>query len=224
MSSAGAEAPILFSGPLVRAILASEKTQTRRLPRCSVVHDSVSALHGRPFVPPNAKLIDPRTGEHERETETEALTRIGAHSIGTRLWVRETWTLWGWGGVGGDAVVKYAAGGARACAAPPGYEPPQTVQAGNNAPSIFMPRWASRLTLEITDVRLERLQAITDADIRAEGIVAAGFVEPGQSLRDAWATGWDRINGGRHKPERPTLWASNPWVIAYDFRVIGGVS
>ena len=158
------------------------------------------------------------------------LERLGAHPVGARLWVRETWSAVRY--IGADAepgrrrwlVVYSATGDWLPRWAPADWEPPQAVQAGNRAPSIFMPRWASRLTLEVTGARLERLQAITDADIRAEGIVAAGFVEPGQSLRDAWATGWDRINGGRHKPERPTLWASNPWVIAYDFRVIGGVS
>src|SRR5690606_31957664 len=85
-------------------------------------------------------------------------------------------------------------------------------------PSILMPRAASRLTLEVTEVRVERLQAIAYSDIRAEGIeyhpVPNQIVEDGGSSREAFAAVWDEING-----KRPGCgWASNPWVWVVSFK------
>lgn len=82
-------------------------------------------------------------------------------------------------------------------------------------PSIFMPRWASRLTLAITDVRVERLQEISEADAVAEGLVRSlDYGKAGQcrSAREAYARLWDAING-RHHP-----WDSSPWCWAISFR------
>ena len=79
-------------------------------------------------------------------------------------------------------------------------------------PSIFMPRWASRINLEITGVRVERLNALTEADAIAEGIApfedAIGNPEP----KAAFATLWDKINGKKHP------WASNPFVWVIEFK------
>lgn len=215
MQSEKTERPILFSGPLVRAILAGEKTQTRRLihPRRAY---KVTELAGR------------REDTHWRLAKAgylaDALAASGAYPVGTLLWVRETWGLAPPPSPSDRhrVYVHYAADDAARAIHPDhlpvgGFRLPQSVRNGGMAPSIFMPRWASRITLRVTSVRLERLQDITDADIRAEGIVHAGFVDEGQSLREAWAKGWDGINGGRDKPERPATWASNPWVIVYGF-------
>lgn len=80
-------------------------------------------------------------------------------------------------------------------------------------PSIFMPRWASRITLEVTGVRVERLWKIDDDDARAEGVypTATGLYAPGQFIGE-YAKLWDQINGKR------APWASNPWVWVIEFR------
>ena len=94
---------------------------------------------------------------------------------------------------------------------------------------IFMPRWASRITLEITDVRVERLQSITAKDILAEGaVLRAHDSEFGHNpvsafdgavymdLKSLWAAGWNTINGKKHP------WNSNPWVWKISFRKLEG--
>jgi len=95
-----------------------------------------------------------------------------------------------------------------------------------NRPSIFMPRWASRLTLEVTGVRVERLQEITGVDARAEGLdhvndwASNSFGVKGvpgswnASPRLAFASLWDLINGKR------ASWESNPWVWVVGFGVV----
>jgi hypothetical protein len=94
-------------------------------------------------------------------------------------------------------------------------------------PSIFMPRWASRLTLEVEGARVERLQAITEADILAEGVtvdrVAAWTGIPWSdlpTLHDAWAAGWNHINGRRPGAR----WEDDPWVWVTTFRVLDGAA
>jgi len=89
-------------------------------------------------------------------------------------------------------------------------------------PSIHMPRWASRITLTVTDVRVQRLQDCSEADAKAEGIIGAGLiwglgVEPPDPARaaspvEAYARLWDIING-------PEAWDANPWVVALTFAV-----
>lgn len=75
-------------------------------------------------------------------------------------------------------------------------------------PSIFMPRWASRITLEITGVRVERLQAISEADAKAEG---SSLVSGSYSHRGWFRELWGEING-------PGSWEVNPWVWVVEFR------
>jgi hypothetical protein len=79
-----------------------------------------------------------------------------------------------------------------------------------------MPRWASRITLEITEVRVERLQGISVPDIQAEGIVPwdVGCTTSGIGWRMAWQKGWDTINGKR----KGCAWSDNPWVWAITFK------
>mgnify|MGYP000529386413 FL=1 len=86
-----------------------------------------------------------------------------------------------------------------------------------STPAIFMPRWASRITLEVTDVRVERVQSISDADIRAEGVTVEAVRELlGNNIADTtpsalWRMGWCAING-------QDSWDRNDWVWAYTFR------
>lgn len=172
------ERPILFSGPMVRALLAGTKTQTRRMVRDQDPFDDFQSL-------PPLGLVCP----------------YGVH--GDRLWVRETWTD-GYPGTA-DTVLYRATYEGRA----------DHVW----RPSIFMRRPASRITLEVSSVRVERLQDITDEDIRAEGVtpeiaseMAGHPIHDPCSLRRAWEIGWDGINGKR------APWASNPWIWALTFK------
>lgn len=82
---------------------------------------------------------------------------------------------------------------------------------------LFMPRWASRLLLEITDVRVQRAQDISDEDAKAEGVeMPDGIPQPPEwwSYREEYGHLWDRINGKR------APWSSNPWVWCVNFRRI----
>jgi hypothetical protein len=159
------ERPILFSGQMVRAILGGAKTQTRR-----VLHAAEGTFWGHPGYELRAQG-DGMWGWHWRETGEAAnpSTRVRCpYGVpGDRLWVRETFRQ-----APGSMSVHYAADR-------------DEVSGGPWRPSIFMPRWASRLTLELTSVRVERLQDISEADAEAEGI--AELVPPdnrGQGLTD----------------------------------------
>jgi hypothetical protein len=116
---------------------------------------------------------------------------------GDRLWVRETFSARRTinGKIHNDMPVIYRADGGLADASC-GWRP-----------SIFMPRWASRITLEITDVRVERLQEITEEDCISEGLK---LLQGG--IRSEFAVLWDSINGKTYP------WASNPWVFVIAFR------
>jgi hypothetical protein len=199
------ERPILFSSPMVKAILAGRKTQTRRVLSPQPTSDDIDNAGDCETV------IDMATGRDIR-------CPYGAE--GDRLWVRETWTH--------DAESLEACRLAFDCCSVPGYGPyylatevsPDTLKW---KPSIFMPRWASRITLEVTDVRVQRLQEISDSDSEAEGVrpidAAIVFNDRGGhdrklsgTARGAFACLWDSINGKR------AAWASNPWVWAITFR------
>lgn len=194
------ERPILMSGAMVRAILAGDKTQTRR------------AVRPQPF------WHDIGTGQPTQGSVDGYLRPCPYGAPGDRLWVRETFhpgeTLTLYRATDGDAAI---------------------LDDSHWRPSIFMPRSRSRITLAIESVRVERVQAISDADIAAEGVTAEaveslwegatrkqrwaalpGFNEPGvtfrtQPPRALWQLGWTLINGR-------ASWDANPWVWAIDFR------
>lgn len=177
------EKPIIFSGPMVRAILEGRKTQTRR-----IVKDG----HALAFLGADHKPV--------------LMCPFG--QPGDRLWVRETSLLCR------DSNGVCPAGNGKALAyAADGYE----LEDGERwTPSIHMPRWASRISLEITGIRVERLQDISEKDARAEG-VAASRVGPCQDglfyrlHRDSFIELWESING-------PGSWDANPWVWVIEFR------
>ena len=165
------ERPILFSAPMVRAILAGTKTQTRRVCKgqreLSNVHDF-------------------------------QIDRCPYGQLGDRLWVRETWLRHS---VNVPNDYLYRADHPDDGTIGPAH--------GGWKPSIHMPRWASRITLEITDVRVERLQDISARDAWAEGITPSPDVDPYHEYRDLW----ESING-------PGSWDANPWVWAVSFKRI----
>lgn len=187
------ERGILFSGPMVRTILAGQKTQTRR-------------------------LIDARVARLVADLDAAVGVRCPYGQVGDRLWVRETW-----GPCAGGVVYRSddLVNGQVSC--PDG---------GRWKPSIFMPRWASRITLEVTELRVERLQDISEDDARAEGVLPFGeayssisrdqpitcgdgrpsFRAGDRPYAASFAVLWDTINGDR------VLWGSNPWVWVVGFK------
>lgn len=236
------EQPILFSGPMVRAILDGRKTQTRR-----ILTPSRSYFDGRPWGksakaqgwawdaawvdagPSPAGNAGPylhlpwRCGDADLWADT--VHRIyPRHQVGLRLWVRETWSArmeHGW--TIADARSRW-------------YREKILYRADGDPaidgwwPSIHMPREFSRLDLVVTQVRIQRLQDISEEDAEAEGISIGGpdvavyrdhaALNPEAARRwNAYRTRqfrdlWNSING-------PRSWETNPWVIATSFERIG---
>ena len=172
------EKPILFSGPMVRALLAGIKTQTRRLVKYNNMLGEPAEWCSSVAEPGWIHIC----GDFRR------FCPYG--QPGGRLWVRETWRSMGKCNKGTDVVFYRADGHVD----------------GPWRPSIFMPRWASRITLEITEVRVQRLQEISEADARAEG--AKHMPDHRWHFREIW----DSINGKKYP------WASNPWVWCLTFK------
>ena len=228
--------PIIFSAPMVRAILAGRKTMTRRIVRwpawtgfCEPPADKydVHMIAGTNCVGVHAKA-------HGNQCWGTMPSPYGGP--GDRLWVRET-HAWA------DKMAENVEREDPVCVA---YRADRTAIAHEHEnvhaldtagwnwdrfkwrPSIYMPRWASRLTLEVTGVRVERLQTITGNDVIAEGAVERPFMEPGlgrcpvsafdgkvyTDLRSLWAAGWDSINRDR------APWSTNPWVACVTFKRI----
>lgn len=210
-----ADKPILFSGSMVRALLAGKKTQTRRLfnlPKWAV---------------PGTLEIDD-DGPYACAEVSGCLAKVPTRiNTGDRLWVREAWRCNGW--ATDLATIFYAASEGDGYTAmceqfPVGDKRPLRITTGWR-PSIHMPRWASRLALTVTDVRVERLQDISEADAIAEGIQWRTRTPSGDFYHNfqnpdcpimaygAYRSLWNHINGDG-------AWESNPWVVAYTFTVI----
>lgn len=229
------ERPFLFNGAMVRAILAGQKTQTRRVMKQQPADDIAPATF------PNRSVQGWRSSlPHPHGPTTAHFCPFG--QAGDRLWVRETWQHYDWTD-DGEPCIRYQADGATEW--PEDYSEQEGLRLndvwaalsddanfaidGRAAdhrwrPSVHMPRWACRLVLEITAVRVERLQAISAEDAVAEGIPSLNddpritqqhfdytSVEAGR-FRDLWtSTGGD--------------WDSNPWVWVIEFirvKVAGG--
>lgn len=195
------ERPILFSGPMVRAILDGSKTQTRRVAKHPLAQAAVR--------------INSYKGQSEFDCifsdDTGGIICCPHGAPGDRLWVRETWAHERDGtGCPDDTGVLYRA-------TDPGWDDEGTGLRWR--PSIFMPRAASRILLEITDVRVQRLQEVSEEDARAEGVDLQGFRSltegiAGREHRIQFCTLWESIHG-------PGSWDANPWVWAITFRRLG---
>lgn len=207
------ERPILFSAPMVRALLDGTKTQTRRLVKGApddwapvqpeVYSPTVVDRHGDEQPGPDAYGAGNKDGE--------CWIRCPYGQPGDFLWVRETWREWS------DAAWHYAADGTvlpkqrdRDLAAFLAQRAPFTWESYRWRPSIHMPRAASRLTLEVTGVRVERLHQISRGDAMAEGCPFANM-QDGESPVRWYEYLWRAING-------PDSWDANPWVWVVEFR------
>jgi hypothetical protein len=208
------ERPILFSGQMVRAILDGRKTQTRRVVRPQP--DFISPADGLPypyvehqFIRDNkiVTLQGPEGMPNSRFVGKPIRSPYG--TVGDRLWVRETWRVFGgreYEYQQSKAAVQYRADETE-------------FEQKDWRPSIFMFRWASRITLEITNIRVERLHQMTQADIHAEGGPDHSMQAANIGTKDAeylldysWFSHlWNKINGKKHP------WESNPrvWVIEF---------
>ena len=208
--------PMLMSAPMVRAILDGSKTQTRRIvkvqPPVSVDRCASIAL-----MPPAA---DGTTHERRWMPGMHAAQSCPYGQSGDRLWVRETWQgpL-----LDEDQMIERQENELEAFKRPEFcvYRATDELYAidddGNELgwrPSIHMPRWASRITLEITGVRVERLQEISEEDALEEGITYNDLPNNGLDPMQAstWFRGlWEEING-------PGSWDANPWVWVIEFK------
>lgn len=227
------ERPILFSGPMVRAILEGRKTQTRRVIADKFLGECV--CQAAPSALRTNCIHSGEPGHPYQYPPPVECCPFG--KPGDQLWVRETFCILDhdhWADEGKPKDWLYCTNHPRrnACA----YSA-ETDSDGNAIrkeygyrwrPSIHMPRWASRLSLEVTAVGVEQLQDISAKDILAEGAVdrphqceylgkcpvAAfdGCVYP--DLKSLWAAGWDGINRKTHP------WKSNPWVWVVEFRKV----
>lgn len=196
--------PILFQGAMVRALLAGTKTQTRRV---------FKAKNGGVW--PN---------KNDLPGMRQILRNCPYGQPGDRLWVREawmpdppiddTWASTAWNGCG--RVISEV---------PERFHHPRFCNYAADwlhgpitwRPSIYMPRWASRITLEVTGVRVERLQEISEADAQAEGCSLECMTPTGDDSGSAihgpggYIALWESING-------PGSWDANPWLWVVEFK------
>lgn len=226
------ERGMIFNGEMVRAILDGRKTQTRRIMAPQPADDIERGIF------PNPEVIGWKSSRrHKHGSTTAHFCHYG--KPGDRIWVRETWGVvshafsddglmidwvpdrpataihempFGNGYYSGYAI--YAADGDFTWGDDDGYEDGRSCW----KPSIHMPRWASRILLEITDVRVERLQSITLGDICKE--VGCGLYDfrPATYGFQVWEELWKSIYGAEN-------WQANPWVWVIEFkRVEGGAA
>ena len=218
------ERPIPFSAPMVRALLDGTKTQTRHALREQPPHHATELCSF--YSPTRDGLAWYIWNEAEQYLEGDWLAHCPYGQPGDRLWVREKCIaegipdgLYGVRYLADDAFIPIQSTseaadrwldlrfyGKR----------PSPVATVKTVPAIHMPRWASRITLEVIGVRVERLQEISVADALAEGVNVhpdhhgkprTSFYSPVQAYRDLWGA----ING-------PGSWGANPWVWVVEFR------
>lgn len=215
--------PILFSGPMVRALLNGRKTQTRRVAIKTSQPDIV--------VPCDFDSTDALLEIENRRSGMRQWKPCPYGKPGDHLWVRERTELTTDNCEPGALAIRYLADGTSLDVGTLQSDTPGLVDWINgrwSRPSIHMPRWASRINLEIVSVQVERLQDISEADAIAEGMerwcIGDGWRDltlsadeelagapPLPTARDAYQRLWESING-------PRSWAATPWVWVIEFR------
>jgi hypothetical protein len=215
------ERPILFSGPMVRAILAGKKTQTRRVIKLTEFKPTTTKGYDWCFRDKRSLWNDVRT--------PRLLEMCPYGQAGQRLWVRETWAA-----ISPDTeedhpiedcTIEYRADTDNPLPGDWPLEDKDDPACGRWRPSIHLPRKFSRILLEITDVRVERVQNISEGDVLAEGIIKA--TKDGNLYKygledwhwqdwhlkplDAWRQLWESVHG-------PGVWFKNQWVWVVEFK------
>lgn len=212
------ERPIIFSGPMVRGILENRKTMTRRIlkPQPFPV--------GGPFYRPHP-VASPQEWHSVSSDGHTVNIQKAPYAVGDRLWVKEVW------------AVGVFTGNSWNADSGPGSPSPKMQRRyradgedgfyGKWRSPRFMPRWASRITLEVTEVRVQRLQEISHTDAKAEGVAqwVSDYFEPQTPPSDllvdfhcgttinAFRRLWETLHG-------PDAWVVNPWVAAISFKRI----
>lgn len=215
------ERPIIMSDWSVRALLAGTKTQTRRVVKPQPQTDHL-------MVTPSGELVgimpDDGTPVGSRPCQKRGWLKCPFGGVGDTLWVREAFSAWFHCCHWRECT---AAGRSRASLSNLFYRATHNFPADDQkwSPAIHMPRWASRITLEITGVRCEPLHEITEEDIRAEGIEPVLQDSGGQDQTGRWVElvdyfhpfidAWDKLNA-----KRGYSWASRPYVWAISFKRI----
>lgn len=245
------ERPIIFSGEMVKAILDGKKMMTRRVvkaqPDFNARYDGVDDDTNHFW-----EVLD---AQGEPTEKYIPILKCPYGKVGDRLWVREAYTVTGWNCDDGSVYIKYLADGHEQyfdnetdemeCAIDSlvtsvckeldkrkvpmlndeAYDCSLDENKPRNRSPMFMPRWASRILLEITDIRVERLNDISEADAVKEGMppshpsidrisIQHGFNSFSQSC---FAQLWDTLNEKKGYP-----WSSNPWVWVVEFKVLEG--
>lgn len=222
------ERGMIFNGEMVRALLSGRKTQTRR-----IVKGTDGAVKFCKEWDINGEEIFVVLGEKDHTGMNPVLGAISCPfgAVGDRIWVRETWARYNIDQNSHDIAYRATT-------------PEDWPEEGRWRPSIHMPRWASRILLEITNVRVERLNAISEEDAQREGVhtevwdqtvVARNYaardeffqfwsedmphyVEMNQLYRSSFRSLWESIYGAEN-------WLANPWVWVIEFkRVEGGAA
>lgn len=200
------ERPIIMGADSVRSILDGRKTMTRRVVKPSISNWFDLERDGR---------LEIMEIENKNNEMVPILSLCPYGQIGDRLWVRETWAeAHNWTNDIDAETPLY-----RAC------DPKEPIKQVKWKSPIFMPRWASRIFLEITDIRVERVQEITADDCEKEGIEEAIDYMPsddgdikvvdGETMVDDYRDLWNSLNAKRGYP-----WESNPWVWVISFKVL----
>lgn len=195
---------MIFNGEMVRAILDGRKTQTRRIMKNQPAGDY-------PDTPALIRNVDGGFQWYGHYGES-SIFNCPFGAVGDRIWVRETWAD---AGASAPDLKLYRANYPEHV--PTHYENVPPADEIRWTPSIHMPRWASRLTLEITGVRVERLRDLNEEDAKSEGITPpCGGVLPGWEYRINFRDLWMSIYGADN-------WEANPWVWVIEFKVVPNV-
>lgn len=202
------ERPILFSGPMVRAILAGQKTQTRRIVKPQPTKRFVIKADDGNF--------------YDADGVNSGVLIKCPFEPGMQLWIKETWRLPAY--FDPCSPTSVANRPKEVPVSPIKYEADRAVihednlrhfdmNWGKTRVSIHMPRWANRITLEVTNVRIERLKQITPSQIQLEGfeIDNRSVADGGVALLEQFARLWESLNG-------KNSWELNPWVWVVEFK------
>lgn len=197
------ERPILFSTSMVQALIEARKTQTRRVVKSEMIIDQAEFDLGN----------SPHVIRSEPNLQYWIENGCPFGQIGDQLWVCETWQI-----IGDPASLPcqrhnliYTADYPN-CVDKRYYTIPDITEL-KFKPSIHMPRWASRILLEITNIRIEQLNDISEEDAAAEGMIA----DDDFCAEEYFSMLWNEINGWGEKG-----WNANPWVWVIEFKVMHG--
>lgn len=192
--------PILFSDPMVRAITEGRKTVTRRV------------IKPQPLFKTTRKFIFDDDVCPQKWKDCSDITAAYRYQPGDVLWVRESWLPYDNDHIINGVKYAYKTG------ATDDSERLRREYGYRWRPAIFMPREAARLFLQVTGVRVERLQDITLEECVAEGVECEAGENSGEFIREKFRGIWDAINARRNG--EAFTWDKNPWVWAVTFRRI----